>query len=517
MTVAAAPASQATAAPACWSRPTTATTWLLALVLTFDSSATDGSSDRLDGHANDPRAALGGVGPAATRRSRSCTRSSARPPVYEHDRRLRRGSDLRRRRPRDRRRRARLIVTTPASGLHVIEGSRPSNASTAPGLTQYTVYADPRPGAGETVTVTPSSTDPRPVLLGPLDLHPGTGTSPQTVTICRHRRRTVQGDRARHDHRHRSPAHGGASTPVSSTTRRQRRRARRRLGGVLVVQPDGQTVGRRRPEPTPTPCSSPARRPPAHGDDHAARRRPDGARPRRRHAASPRRRRAARRRSPSTAPTGTSRSRSPSRVNPHAPALPSNSDGQPVQVFTGPAAPDRGHLRARCSSRASRRRRARWCRACAADRDRPGAEPVQPARRRRRTSSTRSTCSTTARSPARPGTSGRSPAPSSTSLSALYAPPTTPAWIRRSSARSTAWAWAALTFSAATRPHRPVTFAGGITYRNIDVVDVMLGQRRRHTSPCHNTLPNTITVVQGGGGNNKLIATGGGGYSHRCC
>ena len=71
----------------------------------------------------------------------------------------------------------------------------------------------------------------------------------------------------------------------------------------------------------------------------------------------------------------------------------------------------------------------------------------------------------------------------------------------------------ALTFSGANAPHTgPLTFAGGITYRNVDVVNVMLGQGD-DTFTVTNTVPNTITMIQGGGGNNHLIATGGGGYS----
>ena len=70
-----------------------------------------------------------------------------------------------------------------------------------------------------------------------------------------------------------------------------------------------------------------------------------------------------------------------------------------------------------------------------------------------------------------------------------------------------------LTFSGDNAPHSgPLTFAGGITYRNVDVINVMLGQGD-DTFTVSSTLPNTITMVQGGGGNNHLIATGGGGYS----
>jgi hypothetical protein len=58
----------------------------------------------------------------------------------------------------------------------------------------------------------------------------------------------------------------------------------------------------------------------------------------------------------------------------------------------------------------------------------------------------------------------------------------------------------------------PLTFAGGITYRNIDVVNVMLGQGD-DTFTVTATVRNTITLIQGGGGNNALTATGGGGYN----
>ena len=57
---------------------------------------------------------------------------------------------------------------------------------------------------------------------------------------------------------------------------------------------------------------------------------------------------------------------------------------------------------------------------------------------------------------------------------------------------------------------QPLTFAGGITYRNVDVVNVMLGNGN-DTFTVDNTTPGSITVVQGGGGNDHLIANGGGG------
>jgi Ca2+-binding RTX toxin-like protein len=57
----------------------------------------------------------------------------------------------------------------------------------------------------------------------------------------------------------------------------------------------------------------------------------------------------------------------------------------------------------------------------------------------------------------------------------------------------------------------PLTFAGGITYTNLQIVDVMLGSGDDNFT-VSNTVPQTITTVQGGGGNNTLTATGGGGY-----
>ncbi|MGH2859326.1 MAG: hypothetical protein ACRDMJ_17785, partial [Solirubrobacteraceae bacterium] len=66
-------------------------------------------------------------------------------------------------------------------------------------------------------------------------------------------------------------------------------------------------------------------------------------------------------------------------------------------------------------------------------------------------------------------------------------------------------------------PVSGLTFAGGITYHNVDVVDVMLGSRApsaatESTFTVSATVQNTITVIQGGGGYKKLVATGGGGY-----
>ena len=53
---------------------------------------------------------------------------------------------------------------------------------------------------------------------------------------------------------------------------------------------------------------------------------------------------------------------------------------------------------------------------------------------------------------------------------------------------------------------RNFTFDGGITYHNVQVVDVMLG-RGNDTFTVNTTTPNSINVIQGGGGNDHLIAT----------
>ena len=58
----------------------------------------------------------------------------------------------------------------------------------------------------------------------------------------------------------------------------------------------------------------------------------------------------------------------------------------------------------------------------------------------------------------------------------------------------------------------PLTFAGGITYRDIDVVDVMLGTGADNFT-VSDTVPDSITMIQGGGGLNTLTATGGGGFN----
>ena len=58
-----------------------------------------------------------------------------------------------------------LVTTTPASGLDVIEG--PLGNANSISLTQYTVSLTTAPAPGEIITVTPSSTDPRLSFTGP--------------------------------------------------------------------------------------------------------------------------------------------------------------------------------------------------------------------------------------------------------------------------------------------------------------------------------------------------------------
>ena len=73
------------------------------------------------------------------------------------------------------------------------------------------------------------------------------------------------------------------------------------------------------------------------------------------------------------------------------------------------------------------------------------------------------------------------------------------------------------------------TFLAGITYRNVQVLDVMLGQNNDTftvdatpvqpqailgldpNGPISTGVDDSITVIQGGGGNDTLIANGGGG------
>ncbi|MHB1562374.1 MAG: beta strand repeat-containing protein, partial [Isosphaeraceae bacterium] len=57
----------------------------------------------------------------------------------------------------------------------------------------------------------------------------------------------------------------------------------------------------------------------------------------------------------------------------------------------------------------------------------------------------------------------------------------------------------------------PITYGGGTSYHNIDVIDVMLGTGADNYTVSQ-TVPNSITMVQGGGGYNTITATGGGGY-----
>ena len=69
------------------------------------------------------------------------------------------------------------------------------------------------------------------------------------------------------------------------------------------------------------------------------------------------------------------------------------------------------------------------------------------------------------------------------------------------------------TFSGQEAPKSgAVTYDGGIAYRDIDVINVMLGQGNDNFTVT-GTVPNTITMIQGGGGDNTITATGGGGYN----
>ena len=55
-------------------------------------------------------------------------------------------------------------------------------------------------------------------------------------------------------------------------------------------------------------------------------------------------------------------------------------------------------------------------------------------------------------------------------------------------------------------------FDGGITYHNVEVIDLLLG-RGNDTFTVAHTVAGSITVVQGGGGDDTLIVTGGGGVN----
>ena len=77
-----------------------------------------------------------------------------------------------------------------------------------------------------------------------------------------------------------------------------------------------------------------------------------------------------------------------------------------------------------------------------------------------------------------------------------------------------------LNFGSLAQPDY-VTYAGGVTYRDVQVVDVMLGSGNdtftvnatpvQPASSFGADVGDSLTVIQGGGGDNKLIANGGGG------
>src|SRR6185312_12044001 len=64
-----------------------------------------------------------------------------------------------------------------------------------------------------------------------------------------------------------------------------------------------------------------------------------------------------------------------------------------------------------------------------------------------------------------------------------------------------------LNYGTAQNPNN-VTYDGGITYHDIQVVNVMMG-RGNDTLTVNATTPGSITVIQGGGGDDHLIANGG--------
>jgi hypothetical protein len=64
-------------------------------------------------------------------------------------------------------------------------------------------------------------------------------------------------------------------------------------------------------------------------------------------------------------------------------------------------------------------------------------------------------------------------------------------------------------FGTASQP-RSRTFAAGIAYHEMEVVDIRLGTNDDRFT-VHTTLPGTITVVQGGGGSDTITVLGGGG------
>ena len=54
------------------------------------------------------------------------------------------------------------------------------------------------------------------------------------------------------------------------------------------------------------------------------------------------------------------------------------------------------------------------------------------------------------------------------------------------------------------------TFDAGITYHDVEVIDILLG-RNNDTFTVNKTLPDTITVLQGGGGSDNILVNSGGG------
>ncbi len=92
-----------------------------------------------------------------------------------------------------------LIVSTPASGLDVIEGSPSAVACTssvpADAVDCYTVVLTKAPAAGETVTVTLHSDDPRLVLPSPLTFDASNWNTPQPIHLTALRDGVVEGQR----------------------------------------------------------------------------------------------------------------------------------------------------------------------------------------------------------------------------------------------------------------------------------------------------------------------------------
>ena len=199
-----------------------------------------------------------------------------------------------------------LITSTPAGGLHVIEGSDANVNSTS--LTQYTVSLTRAPAAGETVTVTPSSSDPRLSFSGPLIFNAGNWNTPQTVTISAADDGLVQGETNQTITATvtSSMATGGVySAGVNDNPTLNVDVLDSDVGEVLVVPARRPDPGRVDQDRHLHPAAEPG--PDGPGDDHAAGRRPDAAVLGRLALQRHRRRRVAPRRWCSTAPTGTSR------------------------------------------------------------------------------------------------------------------------------------------------------------------------------------------------------------------